>query len=104
MLSNSLVQCSKIFILYGCLDFQEILTELDDVLKDATFLAIDGEFTGLNSGPEGNAYDTPSQYYAKLRTGSMDFLLVQFGLSVFTYNSKTNKYVFSFLFRSTFSN
>ncbi|KAG7212022.1 hypothetical protein KM043_011217 [Ampulex compressa] len=73
-------------------NFQEVLAELDDILDNATFLSIDGEFTGLNSGPDASAFDTPAQYYAKLRSGSMDFLLVQFGLSVFTYNDKTNKY------------
>lgn len=72
-------------------DFEEILEELDDILKDASFLGIDGEFTGLNSGPDAGAFDTPTQYYTKLRAGSMDFLLVQFGLSVFTFDTKTNK-------------
>lgn len=75
-------------------DFQEVLAELDDILKNASFLGIDGEFTGLNSGPDAGAFDTPAQYYAKLRAGSMDFLLIQFGLSVFTFNKETNKYVF----------
>ncbi|XP_031787554.1 poly(A)-specific ribonuclease PARN isoform X2 [Nasonia vitripennis] len=73
-------------------NFQDVLKELDEVLDKATFLAIDGEFTGLNSGPDANAFDTPAQYYTKLRKGSMNFLLVQFGLAVFTYNSKTNLY------------
>ncbi|XP_023316905.1 poly(A)-specific ribonuclease PARN-like isoform X1 [Trichogramma pretiosum] len=73
-------------------NFQEVLTELDEVLKNASFLAIDGEFTGLNSGPEATAFDTPAQYYQKLRTGSMNFLLVQFGLSVFTHDKWDNKY------------
>ncbi|XP_076298678.1 poly(A)-specific ribonuclease PARN isoform X2 [Lasioglossum baleicum] len=74
------------------LNFQEVLSELDDVIKDASFLAIDGEFTGLNSGPDAGAFDVPAQYYAKLRAGSMDFLLVQFGLSVFTFDTDTRKY------------
>ncbi|XP_015110042.1 poly(A)-specific ribonuclease PARN [Diachasma alloeum] len=73
-------------------NFQEVLQELDHVLGKATFLTIDGEFTGLNSGPEAKAFDTPAQYYLKLRSGSMDFLLVQFGLSVFTHDTVTNKY------------
>jgi len=68
-----------------------VLSELDNVIKNATFLSIDGEFTGLNSGPEAGPFDTPAQYYAKLRAGSMDFLLVQFGLSVFTHDSQTDK-------------
>ncbi|XP_043289264.1 poly(A)-specific ribonuclease PARN-like isoform X2 [Venturia canescens] len=73
-------------------NFQEILEELDPLLKEATFLGIDGEFTGLNSGPDAKPFDTPTQYYSKLRSGSMDFLMVQFGLSVFTHNSQTNRY------------
>ncbi|XP_053972981.1 poly(A)-specific ribonuclease PARN-like [Hylaeus volcanicus] len=73
-------------------NFQEVLTELDEILKDASFLGIDGEFTGLNSGPDAGAFDTPTQYYTKLRAGSMDFLLVQFGLSVFTFDTQTQKY------------
>lgn len=75
-----------------CLNFQDVLSELDNVLPKATFLSIDGEFTGLNSGPDAGPFDTPAQYYSKLRAGSMDFLLVQFGLSVFTHDSETNKY------------
>lgn len=73
-------------------NFQTVLTELDDVLKKATFLAIDGEFTGLNSGLDARPFDTPSQYYDKIRSGSMNFLLIQFGLSVFTYDETINKY------------
>lgn len=73
-------------------NFQDVLSELESVIRDATFLSIDGEFTGLNSGPDAGPFDTPAQYYAKLRGGSMDFLLVQFGLSVFTYDVQTNKY------------
>nr|XP_033321022.1 poly(A)-specific ribonuclease PARN-like isoform X2 [Megalopta genalis] len=73
-------------------NFQEVLSELDDVIKNASFLAIDGEFTGLNSGPDAGAFDIPAQYYTKLRAGSMDFLLIQVGLSVFTFDKHTNKY------------
>lgn len=75
-----------------CLNFQDVLSELDSIIQNATFLSIDGEFTGLNSGPDAGPFDTPAQYYAKLRTGSMDFLLVQFGLSIFTHDSQTDKY------------
>ncbi|XP_072749603.1 poly(A)-specific ribonuclease PARN isoform X2 [Anoplolepis gracilipes] len=75
-----------------CLNFQDVLSELDSIIENATFLSIDGEFTGLNSGPDASPFDTPAEYYAKLRAGSMDFLLVQFGLSIFTYDSQTDKY------------
>lgn len=68
-----------------------MLSELDDNLQHAAFVSIDTEFTGLNWGPDTTPFDTPAQYYAKLRIGSMNFLLVQFGLSLFTYNPETKK-------------
>ncbi|XP_033215427.1 poly(A)-specific ribonuclease PARN-like isoform X2 [Belonocnema kinseyi] len=73
-------------------NFREVLSELDKVLKEASFLCIDTEFTGLNTGPDATAFDTPAQYYSKIRSGSMDFLLVQFGLSVFSFDKESNKY------------
>ena len=78
-------------IKFFILDFQEVLLELDKVLENASFLCIDGEFTGLNCGPDATAFDTPAQYYTKLRSGSMNFLLVQFGLSVFTFDKEVNR-------------
>ncbi|XP_017755530.1 PREDICTED: poly(A)-specific ribonuclease PARN-like isoform X2 [Eufriesea mexicana] len=71
-------------------NFQEVLEELDVILKNATFLGIDGEFTGLNL-IDVNVFDTPTEYYTKLRK-SMDFLLIEFGLSVFTFDTETQKY------------
>lgn len=73
------------------LDFQDVMTELDKVLEEASFLCIDTEFTGLNVGPDTSPFDTPAQYYTKIRSGSMNFLLVQFGLSVFTFDHETKK-------------
>ncbi|XP_051173834.1 poly(A)-specific ribonuclease PARN-like isoform X2 [Leptopilina boulardi] len=73
-------------------NFQDVMEELDKVLEDASFLCIDTEFTGLNQGPDSTPFDTPAQYYSKLRSGSMNFLLVQFGLSVFTFDDITKKY------------
>lgn len=83
--------CTFILFTLRFSDFQDVLSELESVIENATFLSIDGEFTGLNSGPDAGPFDTPAQYYGKLRAGSMDFLLVQFGLSVFTYDSQTDK-------------
>ncbi|CAD1472657.1 unnamed protein product, partial [Heterotrigona itama] len=84
--------CIRKTFLRSARDFQEVFAELNEVIENATFISIDGEFTGLNSGPDAGAFDTPAQYYAKLRSGSMDFLLVQFGLSIFTFNTETQKY------------
>jgi poly(A)-specific ribonuclease len=77
--------------LYLIIDFREVILELERVLPAAQFLAIDGEFTGLHRGEDVNAFDTPSQYYSKLRSGSVDFLLVQFGLCAFSYNKENDK-------------
>ncbi|XP_043472399.1 poly(A)-specific ribonuclease PARN-like isoform X1 [Leptopilina heterotoma] len=73
-------------------NFQDVMEELDKVLEEASFLCIDTEFTGLNVGPDSTPFDSPAQYYSRIRSGSMNFLLVQFGLSVFTFENKTKKY------------
>ncbi|XP_067005906.1 poly(A)-specific ribonuclease PARN [Anabrus simplex] len=73
-------------------NFLEVLPELEDIIKSAEFLTIDGEFTGLNIGSEVNAYDTPAQYYSKIRAGCMDFLLVQLGLCAFSYDKENDKF------------
>ncbi|KAJ9589498.1 hypothetical protein L9F63_017315, partial [Diploptera punctata] len=73
--------------------FREVLAELESKISTAEFLAIDGEFTGLHgTGQDVNAFDTPSQYYSKLRSNCMDFLLIQFGLCIFKYDEEKNKY------------
>lgn len=79
------------YIFLVIIDFREVILELEHVLPTAQFLAIDGEFTGLRAGQDVNAFDTPLQYYSKLRSGSMDFLLVQFGLCAFSYNKEDDK-------------
>ncbi|KAJ8669286.1 hypothetical protein QAD02_000545 [Eretmocerus hayati] len=73
-------------------NYQEVLIELDEVLKHATFLSIDSEFTGLFTRSAACPLDSPAQYYAKLRSESMNFLLIQLGLSSFTHDRATNKY------------
>jgi poly(A)-specific ribonuclease len=79
------------YIFHVIVDFREVILELENVIPAAQFLAIDGEFTGLRAGQDVNAFDTPLQYYSKLRSGSMDFLLVQFGLCAFSYNKEEDK-------------
>lgn len=69
------------------------MLELQRVIPAAQFFAIDGEFTGLQAGQNVNAFDTPSQYYNKIRSGAMDFLLVQFGLCAFSYDKENDKWV-----------
>lgn len=45
--------------------------------------------TGLNSTPNNiNTFDTPAQYYSKSAKSSRDFLVIQYGLSLFKYDFK----------------
>lgn len=75
------------------LDFKEVLPEIEEAIKQCAFIAIDTEFTGLTSGlgSSVNPFDTPAEYYYKLRNGSLDFLIVQFGLATFIYNEEEKK-------------
>ncbi|XP_072029451.1 poly(A)-specific ribonuclease PARN-like [Amphiura filiformis] len=74
-------------------NFKSACRILTDVIKHSSFVAIDGEFTGLHNYVNPNAFDTPTDRYHKLRQGSMDFLLVQFGVCVFKYDGKNSRYV-----------
>ncbi|XP_065208665.1 poly(A)-specific ribonuclease PARN-like isoform X2 [Planococcus citri] len=68
----------------------EVLSAIDS----ADFISIDCEFTGLRNGVETTAYDTPAEYYTKLRDGSLSFLLVQVGICTYRYDQAKNKYVY----------
>ena len=51
-------------------NFHEVLPVVEKAIEDATFVAIDGEFTGLSLGTEGtpqNAMDTAEERYAKVQ-------------------------------------
>ena len=50
-------------------NFHEVLPVVERAIDDATFVAIDGEFTGLSLGTEGtpqNAMDTADERYTKV--------------------------------------
>ncbi|XP_071813043.1 poly(A)-specific ribonuclease PARN-like isoform X2 [Apostichopus japonicus] len=73
-------------------NFKEGCQLLSQALENASFVAIDGEFTGLHGIHKPNQFDSLEERYQKLRTGSMDFLLVQFGLCVFKYDGAKSRY------------
>lgn len=75
-------------------NFQESLGQIECAIKEASFLAIDGEFTGLNHAglSHTGVFDTPEERYQKLVQGSNDFMLIQFGLCAFSYDEDTKKY------------
>ncbi|XP_069839818.1 poly(A)-specific ribonuclease PARN [Dendropsophus ebraccatus] len=78
-------------------NFKEQLPTVCQAVAEADFLAIDGEFSGISDGPSftalTNSLDTPEERYEKLKEHSMEFLLFQFGLCAFTYDSKEEKYI-----------
>lgn len=66
-------------------DFKDLLPEIEKVINNSTFLTIDCEFSGLNAVSEINAFDTPKQYYEKVRKNCKEFLVLQYGISAFRY-------------------
>ncbi|XP_075686239.1 poly(A)-specific ribonuclease PARN isoform X1 [Rhinoderma darwinii] len=78
-------------------NFKNQLPTVCQAIAEADFLAIDGEFSGISDGPSfsalTNSLDTPEERYEKLKEHSMEFLLFQFGLCTFTYDSTKAKYI-----------
>ncbi|CAN0197567.1 poly(A)-specific ribonuclease PARN [Lampetra fluviatilis] len=78
-------------------NFRATLSVVCEAINEADFLALDGEFTGISDGPSigtlSNGLDTPSDRFNKLRKHSLDFLLFQFGLCAFRYDSTLEKYI-----------
>eukprot|EP00058_Branchiostoma_floridae_P020629 XP_002606119.1 hypothetical protein BRAFLDRAFT_125118 [Branchiostoma floridae] len=74
-------------------NFKQVIDQVSEAVDEASFLCIDGEFTGLNNGPALHGFDTPQERYDKLRKGSLDFLFVQFGLCAFKYETEESRFV-----------
>lgn len=67
--------------------YQEIIKEI----KDCSFIAFDTEFSGLLDEGFREAYlDMPSERYDKLRNGTQQFVIMQFGLCLFKKITTTN--------------
>lgn len=64
-------------------DFIDILPEILKDIAECSFIAIDGEFTGLASERNMLPFDTSQEYYEKQVKTSSGFILVQLGLSFF---------------------
>ncbi|KAK3768217.1 hypothetical protein RRG08_031749 [Elysia crispata] len=75
-------------------NFYEELESILEAIEGSTFLSIDGEFTGLDA--EGSChiapFDTPPERYSKMKNGSTDFLLLQFGLCAFKVDEEKHLY------------
>ncbi|KAH3734717.1 hypothetical protein DPMN_041161 [Dreissena polymorpha] len=74
-------------------NFKESLAQIQQAITECNFIAIDGEFTGLNHAGASHCavFDTPEERYHKLVEGASDFLLIQFGLCTFTFDGETKK-------------
>ena len=69
------------------------LQGLELIWKDASFLAIDAEFTGLKeNSTKFSPLDTPPDRFDKIIKSSMRFLVIQFGLSIFQYDCTKSNY------------
>ncbi|KXZ42003.1 hypothetical protein GPECTOR_226g498 [Gonium pectorale] len=67
-------------------NFAAVLPVLRAAIQEATFVAIDTEFTGLH--PEGygeDLYDTYEERYKRLLASSSNFIVCQFGLTAFKW-------------------
>ncbi|CAH0564741.1 unnamed protein product [Brassicogethes aeneus] len=73
-------------------NFNEVLPKIKESIKNSSFMSIDCELTGLNVARNINAFDTPAEYYNKVRVNSRDFLVIQYGLSIFRYDSECDTF------------
>nr|CAB3264978.1 poly(A)-specific ribonuclease PARN [Phallusia mammillata] len=74
-------------------NFRQTLPLVKQAIKEASFIAIDGEFTGLSNGSfNTTAYDSPPQRYLKLHSNTHNFLLIQFGMCAFRWSDESQKY------------
>uniref|UniRef100_A0A182SUM6 Uncharacterized protein n=1 Tax=Anopheles maculatus TaxID=74869 RepID=A0A182SUM6_9DIPT len=63
--------------------FIEQLPSIRETIRNATFFAIDCEFTGLASDRTIFPFDTPEEVYLKMVENSPHYIIIQFGLCAF---------------------
>lgn len=84
-------------------NFNTLLPEIEHAINRSSFISVDCELSGLTVVRNINAFDSPKEYYQKMRSNSRDFLVMQYGISIFRYdesehNFKQRTYNF-FIFR-----
>ncbi|OQR69889.1 poly(A)-specific ribonuclease PARN-like [Tropilaelaps mercedesae] len=67
--------------------------ELEAGIQSCCFVAIDCEFTGLVLPRALHPLDTTAERYSKLREGVSNYLVLQLGLSLWTYDDGARSYV-----------
>lgn len=74
-------------------NFSKAFEILSAEIESADFIAIDGEFSGLSTIKQwGSGYETIEEKYEKIRVGSSKMLLIQYGISLFTWKEDMNRY------------
>eukprot|EP00794_Sanderia_malayensis_P008987 gene8987-9947_t len=74
-------------------NFLEVFPEIECAVKDADFIAIDGEFSGLGTDlPAKVVYDTPGQRYKRLRQGLSNYIIIQYGICTFKWSHELLRY------------
>lgn len=76
-------------------NFNTLFPTIQESLKNATLIAIDTEFTGINidNALKESLFDTPEERYLKLKESIRPFVVIQFGLTALKYIRDENKYV-----------
>ncbi|XP_011880452.1 PREDICTED: poly(A)-specific ribonuclease PARN-like domain-containing protein 1 [Vollenhovia emeryi] len=74
-------------------NFNEVYPRLEDALRNASFIAIDGEFTGIEGDDAKNSlFDSIHERYENNRSHIQPYIIIQFGISTFQRVHDKNKY------------
>jgi len=74
-------------------NFKETLPTVQKAIEQCHFMSIDAEFTGLNNRSARTIYfDSAEERYNKLMRNGKDFIILQFGLCTFHYNTEDKQY------------
>ncbi|OAD62005.1 Poly(A)-specific ribonuclease PARN-like domain-containing protein 1 [Eufriesea mexicana] len=75
-------------------NFKTLYPRLETDIRNATFIAIDAEFTGIYSREDVkySLFDTLADRYKMLKKNIQQFIIAQFGITVFRHNISENTY------------
>ena len=75
-------------------NFLEVATEIERLLPDVDFVAIDEEMTGISlPGLQEFVGDAPSTRYAKMRQVASKYNVIQFGVALFSKQTDSSKFL-----------
>ncbi|XP_032672518.1 pre-piRNA 3'-exonuclease trimmer-like isoform X2 [Odontomachus brunneus] len=78
-------------------NFKEIYPILEDVLKNATFISFDLEFSGIETDNIRNSlFDSIEERYDSIRNTIQPYIIVQCGITAFEYKFSYDAVVFNF--------